>query len=340
MTLHARAAALRLVGRTGRPEVLLHAGQPKTGTTAIQAVILQQREALAANGFHVVHAGQGPDGAHHQLIYALSRERPDSGRIRLLRAEIAQARRATLLISSEAAMKAILHGAGDLLVDALRGLGARRVHLLFYMRSPFALANAIYAQRTSSLRAEGARFSDFVQAQNSGPLYRYDRILQLARRDGVRMTVYPYDAEARRGISADFFQRIGAKVATADEPRLNVSLGPVGLEAMRVIGSETEALPFELHWKLCQRLREIARSLSEDPLWGMDEQHERMLALADTRANAFAEAVWGCGWRKAIGEERRRLNVFDPRNREQQSLCDAMIAEMRKAKAEVLASAC
>lgn len=327
-----------MMRRTATPEVLLHAGQPKTGTTSIQAAILQQRAVLAAGGYHVVFAGQGPDGAHHQLIYALSGERPDNARLRLLSAEIAQARAATLLISSEAAMRVILDGEGDRLIEAVRSLGALRVNLSFYMRSPFGLANAIYAQRISALQAGGARFADFIQAQNSGPLYRYDRILQLASRRDVRLTVWPYDRAARGAVAANFLRRIGVKPAGLDEPRLNISLGPVGLEAMRVLGSETGPLSFELHRRLRDRLREIARSVEEDPFWGIDEQHERMLALADARADEFAYAVWGRGWRAVIGEERRKLNVYNPQNSQQKRLCEMTIAQMRDAKLELLKS--
>jgi hypothetical protein len=337
LAICARAAAKILLRRTGRPDVILHAGQHKTGTTTIQAVTMRRRADLAERGIHVLWSGQGIDGAHHSLIYRLTGQPSRRLSLRLLRIEMAQAFPRQVLISSEAAKEAVVGGRGARLIDALRAAGARRIRLLLYLRSPFALANAAFFEEISSLRGGGATFGEYLRARDKGCAHRYDRFLDLARREDVELVVRPYGEAARRSILSDFAAAIGVPLAASDEPRLNSSYGPVGLEAMRIIALETGPMPLEVQWRLRDRLREIARALGEDPFWGMDEAHERLLGQAERSTDEFARAVWGRGWRDAIGEEKRPRNVFDPQDVRQQDLFRETLARMRAVQAEELA---
>jgi hypothetical protein len=328
--------ATRWRDKTGQADVMLHAGEHKTGTTSIQSVIVRQRSRLARQGLFVLRSGQGTDGAHHRLIHTLIGQQPSRARMALLRAELAQAGRRPVLISSEAAKKAIVEGKGDELVDALRAAGASGVRILLWVRSPFGRANSSYSSQTSRLGLAGARFADFLRAHDAGPGYRYDRVLRLSERSDVELIVKPYSASARRSIVLDFADALGVTLGSENEPRHNASFGPIGLEAIRTIVEETG--PLSLNWRrrLSLPLRQIARSLGEDPFWGIEATAEAALATADSRTEEFALAVWGRSWREAIGEERRPLNVFDPGDPDHRAQLEAALAEMRSARTRVL----
>lgn len=331
------AAAARNWIRPGRGHkvILLHAGEHKTGTTSIQSMLVSERGTFARQGIHVLRAGQGQDGAHHSLIYTIQGQRHSRWMSILLRGELEQATLRTVLISSEASKEAIVGGDGNRLIDALRAAGAARVRLLLYVRSPFELANSAYSTKTSQLNLEGATFADFVKAQDAGPAYHYERFLELAMRDDVDLLVRPYGAAARSSIGRDFGEALSIELSCTNEPRLNTSLGPVGLEAMRIM--TTEMMPFSTARRrhLFAALRPVARSLNEQPFWGLDERTEAALGTADQRTEQFALAVWGRGWREVIGTRRRALNVFDPADEQQRILLERALTQMREVAAEL-----
>jgi hypothetical protein len=335
--LFAAAAARRAWGRPARPEILLHAGAHKTGTSSIQGVIIAERRSLARQGYHVARAGQGVDGAHHRLFFTLLGRWHSPLTVAMLRAELVTAPPRSILISSETVTKAVVEGDGARVIDALREAGAARVRLLLYVRSPFALASSSYSSRIGRLDLGGTTFDEYVREHDSGSVHRYDRFLELAQRDDVDLSVRPYSESARRSILQDFAKALGVDLRDAREPRRNASFGPIGLEAMRLIAAEFGPFRDDLRPHLWPPLRRIARSLGEQPFWGIDESREGELATADRRTDEFARAVWGRGWREAIGEERRPLNVFDPSDPAQQAALQAALREMRSACARILA---
>jgi len=308
----------------------------KTGTTSIQSILPSRRRALAAQGFHVLFAGQGTDGAHHRLVFALTGDEPSRSTIALLRAELAQAGPRAVLVSSEAVKEAVVNGRGAAIIDGLRRAGAGHIRLLLYLRSPFGLASSSYSSKTSRLELAGTTFAEFVRGFDAGPAFRYDHFLDLARDRDVELVVRPYDAAARRGILDDFARTLGVALDVPTEPRRNASFGPVGLEAMRIVAAEAGPLPRPMRMRLWGPLRKIAGALEEQPFCGVDAAMEAALATADRRTEAFAQAVWGRSWREVIGEERRPLNVFDPADGEQQARLDAVLSAMRAVSARLL----
>jgi hypothetical protein len=323
------ALPARLRGEARQPQLILHAGGHKTGTTSIQAMILNARGALAAQGVHVLRTGQGRNGAHHRLIAAFDGQPLGRLATKLLQAELRHAHPRKVLVSSELAKNVIVNGRGGRLLDGLRQAGVSRVQLLLYLRSPFGLANAAYSELTASLALGGASFAEFLSGHDTGPAYRYDQFLDLARRDDMDLIVRPYSEAVRRSVAADFAQAIGVDFGQAQEPRHNSSLGPVGLEALRRIAAECAEIDAGVQSRLAISLRAIAAALPEAPFWAIDAAHEAMLETADRRTDAFARVLWGTGWREAIGEERRPLNLFDPGDHGQQALLDSTLRRMR-----------
>ena len=323
----------RILGTTRRPEVVLHAGQHKTGSTSLQAFILRYRAELARHGVHVLRTAQSQAGDHHRLIRPASRGIRWKARQGLIGAEMVAAHPLRVLISSETAAEVILAGGGRQLIGELRAAGAGRISLLLYLRSPYALANASYSEVVSGLEFGGPTFPEFLRNWNETAYARYDRFLELAEGDDISLTVRPYHAEARRSMAADVLAALGVDFPFDEEPRLNASLGPVALEAIRHIAHELKPMARERRWLLSERLRAIGRTLAERPFWGMDAGHELLIADAEQRTDDFARAVWGKGWRDVIGEERRPVNSFDPADEDQKLLMEATLRTMRAAAA-------
>ena len=318
--------------RSGRrPELILHAGQHKTGTTSLQSFILRHRIALGENGVHVVRCGQSVAGDHHRLMMSNFDGLAGKVRLALLRAEAMNAYPSRLLISSETTAEAILAGRGHRIVDALRSAGTGTIKLLLYLRSPFALANATYSEIITGLEFGGPGFADYLRAWNVSAYERYDRFLELGARDDVELIVRPYDSEVRQSIARDLVEALNVWMPVDAEPRLNTSLGPIALEAVRIIARELDPMAPELRWLVSDRLREIGRTLAEKPFWGIDGWAEQMLADADRRTDEFARAVWGRGWRERVGEERRPLNMFDPTNGQHRDQLNVTLRTMRAA---------
>jgi hypothetical protein len=297
---------------------------------------MRARKRLRRQGLHVLRTGQGNNGAHHRLIDALVRGSSSCRTTRLLRFELAGARRRAVLVSSETAKRVVVEGDGHRLIDGFRSAGAARVRILLYLRSPFGGANAFYSELTGTLALNGASFDEFLKAHDLGPSYHYGRFLELAERDDVELLVRPYSRGARHDIISDFTGELGAKLGEIFEARHNSSFGPVGLEAMRQMAAETSAFDSRRREPLINGLRAVARSIPEMPFWGMDPEHEALLPTADRRTDEFAAALWGRGWREVVGEERRALNVFDPGDRRQQAQLECALDSMRGVRAKLL----
>jgi hypothetical protein len=323
--------------REQRTEIILHAGDHKTGTKTIQASILSARKRLAAQGVHVVRTGQGrADGGHHALVTALHDQTLGTLDARLLETEIARAFPGRALISSEKIKRIVVEGGGHRLLDALRAAGAGHIQILFYLRSPAGKANAHYSQTTAALQMSGLTFSEFLRSSESSQGYAFECLSDLARRDDVDLVVRPYSAAVRSSALSDFADAIGVDLSGTVEPRHNRSYGPVGIEAMRRLAAEIGPIEPGVRQRLRLRVNAVARALEEESYWGVDPQHRALLEDAERRTDAFAHTVWGRGWREVVGDEDRNLNVFDPANDVQRAALEQTLEEMRRIAKQVL----
>lgn len=284
----------------------------------------------------MVRTGQSIAGDHHRLILGRPGQLRSRARLALLRAEFAQAAGSRLLISSETATEVILAGGGHGLIDTLRAAGAGKVTLLLYLRSPVGLVNSSYSEVISGLEFGGPDFAEFLASWNETAYLRYDHFLELAERDDVVLQVRPYCAQARRSIVRDLLGALDLDLPVADEPRVNTSLGPAALAAIRLLSGELGAMPVEVRWRVATELRAIGRKLPEKPFWGMDAHHRRLIADFEHRTDVFARAVWGTGWQERIGDEQRPQNVYDPACRDQRQMVEATLPVMRAAAAEII----
>lgn len=331
------AAVPHWLSRSGaRPEVVLHAGQHKTGSTSLQTFIGRSRAQMAAQGVHIVRTGQSLAGDHHRLVLARPGALRTKARLALLRAEFAQAAASRLLISSETATELIHAGGGHGLIDLLRAAGAGKVTLLLYLRSPVELANSAYSEVISGLEFGNPDFAEFLASWNETAYLHYDHFLELAERGDVVLKVRSYGPRAQQSIVRDFLDTLDLDLPVDDEPRVNGSLGPAALEAIRLLSKELAPLPREVRWRVSERLRGIGRALPEQPFWGMDCGHRRLIADFEERTERFAQAVWGTGWKEQIGDEGRGRNVYDPACPDQGQLVETALQVMRAAATEII----
>jgi hypothetical protein len=288
-------------------ELILHAGQHKTGTTSIQAFLRDHRAALAGEGMYVPRTGMAHGGTHRPLVDDLLDPARRDGAIDQLRLELEAAQPGRVLISAERLKLHVVEGRGGDLIRTLRRLEPRVIKMIVYLRSPFALANAAYSQRTAALSLQGQSFAEHVHDLCGSSYFDYVRFLNLP----LELVVRPFSAEVRRGVLGDFLRALGIRLAGVEtEPRLNASFGPMSLEIMREFG------PAAAKWRPAfrQRAREAlaatAHAHPEEPLWAVDDEVRRMMSGPDALTESFAVAVWGRSWRDVIGDEDKPLNVY------------------------------
>jgi hypothetical protein len=323
-------------------DVILHAGQHKTGTTAVQAFLRDRRDDLAARGILVPRTGMALAGTHRPLVAATLGEGAGAPMLAGLAREFARSSCARAVISAEYAKTVAAQGRGGVMLDALRRAGAERVTIVLYLRAPFALANAAFAQGTAALQIGGATFPEHIMHLLARDYFNYANILRLAERADAALVVRPYGAAVRQGVIADLMRTLGTDdLAPATEERLNPSRGPLALEAARRLAVEFGTLPPEKRIAAMNAIAALAPP--EAPLWAVDEEAERRLAAADAATELVAQAAWGRPWREAIGDERRPLNTFatamaaDPEGAP--AAFRRLIAQMRAAARAAMAAA-
>lgn len=320
--------------------LFLHAGQHKTGSSAIQLVLRDAVARLGELGVFVPVRGMNGMGSHRPLIVALAKSGgvPDEA----MQEEWEAAARAGFgraLVSAEYVKKLVVEGGGGAILEGFRRLGASRISLVLYLRNPFELANSSYSQRTGALVNGGVTFRQHVGALLRDAYYEYGRILEVAAPPDVELTVLPYDAASRRGVNRHFFGALGLPTdwLPEQEARVNAAHGPMAVEAMRRMALELETIPAGARNGLRAAFAGVAERYPEPaPFWGVDDAARAALAPADARTDAFARAVWGRPWRERLPDEERPLNAYraDTAAREDRVIFGRMIRDMRACRGE------
>ncbi|OYV34417.1 MAG: hypothetical protein B7Z80_21270 [Rhodospirillales bacterium 20-64-7] len=211
--------------------LILHAGPPKTGTTAVQ-------EILAKSGDPSVfypRVGLWHDGAHHNLVFNFYQDfaRPEVERQdpQAMFAQIgAQARASTgnIVISSEAFGG---RDVGAFLRALLPHFGGMRLEteILLVCRDHFARAASLYNQYVKDETSAETREPGAVLIDNAEG-YTYQRLIEQFQASGFPVRVMNY--HPAQDFLPRFFERIGFAGATEiKNERHNVSLSIKGLIA-------------------------------------------------------------------------------------------------------------
>jgi hypothetical protein len=198
-----------------RPRLYIHIGHPKTGTTSIQTFLLENRDALRAEGILVPRAGV-VQGGHHGLTrnwYGV-RAREDRSELQLdaLMGEIRAERLPAAVISSEGFIQ-------ENPARLAERLGREcDITILYYIRRQDWVVESVYAQRVRS----------YIQLAVETPgemlpllMPRYLKVLTRYSQafDRSRIRVRPFEKEAFAGgaLLADFLTLLGADPARYPE---------------------------------------------------------------------------------------------------------------------------
>lgn len=297
------------------PDLYLHIGYPKTGTSSIQVFLRDNPEALSALGYYVPQVGQGKAGGHHTLVRTLvglpvapHQAVAESD----IRRELAAAGDKSVLISSEM-LTAILANPkhASTLFGKFRAAGLN-VILLVYARNQTQWINSSYSQSIKSFRLNGdfASFLDSVLTHQPG--YTYNKWLEIAPRHDAELRVRPFSKEVRDGgVVEDYCRTIGIPASTlAPFPRVNESAGPLMVETARRlmawVPGGAEALTFmqSTRSKLALDRQIQLMRIQDGSYCGLDEATAaRVEALFLPENDRFATAVWDSDWSTIFGRD-------------------------------------
>jgi hypothetical protein len=304
--------------------VILHAGQPKTGTSAIQMFLAANREPLARAGYFYPATGAHDKGNHGKLIRGIIGQ-PVPPRLvdrhERLKEEIANNKPHTLIVSAE-----FLAGCYRKPEQRTRIMEyfcplAPDICVIMYIRPDSDFLSSAYAQRVKTF-AESRSFRDYVMAVSKR---RYCDLLSLRNFPGTRAIFRPYDENVKRaGVVQDFVATSGLTAANLDmsaaDLRVNESIGPLAvalardtlrrIKSMGQIPTDTQcvALRTELFALMAQEPRESSFK-------GLDTNLLRKIEpLISHDRDEFAKEVWGKTWVEVFGSEEQRCqsNDFDP----------------------------
>ncbi|WP_319772458.1 hypothetical protein [Breoghania sp.] len=170
-------------------QIIIHGGMHKTGTSTLQALLGQNRQALAAAGIHYPDA---PGGNHWQFF---GDDAVHEGKPRAALEDARALGAETLLLSGEI-ISAKPAATLEMIVDAFDGAPIRFV---FAFRDPCHYLPSRWSQYCR--RRDSARFNDylaFVANHDSFIDGHYDRVIERAARHG-EVTAVSYD----RAVEAD-----------------------------------------------------------------------------------------------------------------------------------------
>lgn len=296
----------------------LHAGGHKTGTTALQFYLHQNRGALLQAGYLVPKGGMSGRGAHHKLVRSIAglpvpNDHQDC--VRQLKEEVYQTQAPHLIVSSEFIERLLMFpDKTSTLIELLEQLGYR-VHVVYYVRNQIQLLNSQYAQVSKSYALD-LPFERFIHGNIARKSRSFLTILSSLDSLKIDRTIRPYtDSVRKQGIARDFLEciELGGFSTGHKEVRTNESVGPVSVQAARL---SADAIPGGVRTlgqlqaaKCSQALRAALkkRRLVEQAYCGLtNDLAERIRHTYEADNEAFANQVWGNSWHDVFAEDDAR----------------------------------
>jgi hypothetical protein len=304
--------------------IFLHAGEPKTGTSAIQLLLHENREALEHFGYLVPKAGMSPSGNYAGLIEAILGQPVPPRRyahcVEAFRQEVNAHPADTVIVSAESLdYRFRSDEERERILSFLRDLGLATTVVIFIRPYAEALSSA-YSEQVKSFLYD-VTWRDFVVRRR-----RYFHLLKLAQLPEIQTIFRPYTAEVRRaGAAREFLRVIGLSEAALEclgpERRVNESVGPIAVAAAQEIRrriQQTGRQPTDRQRKAlkAELFRLIEQEAPEPPFYGVDAD---LLQEIDHRAaedrEKFAQAAWGKSWQAVFGSDQvaapKQYNAFD-----------------------------
>lgn len=285
------------------PRILLHVGQAKTGSTALQNFLDRNHEALAAQGVlfprSVLRRSNPADPSrtpgHLDLLGQLRR-----GEKSPLEDELAAhaGRIGTLVLSVEN----IFHHP-DSAAALGRWMAGARVELLAVLRDQISWAQALhYEQVMGGINCSTRPLGRFVEEGLASGIYAYDAMLERLAATLGAQAVHVLDYGALSGGTALIGRvldliRPGLDLDRSGmAARVNVSVHvPEAIEAMRRLNPLAALMPQERRFLFAREMRRLVaegveRGELADALLWMPDPQRRDLAQAAARANRAVAA--------------------------------------------------
>lgn len=309
--------------------LFLHAGPPKTGSTAIQRFFRDNAAIFRRQGLLRPVTGTAHRSHYHfDLVEAFQPHRGQHPLRTKLAAEIeAEGRPDRVFLSAEHFAAKLADAAYlDSLAGFCLGLGYR-LHVVAYVRPPAPLLNSLYTQSVKSWR-QVPDIDAFVRHEIGTGRHDYMRLFaKLRNRPDADLTLRPFSRSLlAEGITADLCNVMGLSASegklTADEEEANVSPGPMTVAAFerlrRRISRDMPSLQREqlspLTWPLVRAAG--AQGWNDTKYGGISVETERLIAEAFHDANRdLARLHWKCAWDDAFTAAEQaapRHNVFVP----------------------------
>lgn len=306
----------------------IHAGLPKTGSSAIQRFLNANREGLADRGLLVPEFGLGERGDHHEWMYLVGgikgydRRRAVQGLVRYL----LEQRHENILISTEFAYLLMRFGFAGKGYRALRRAGFDlRFHMFVRPQTDFAVS--AHPEFLRNLLVDQP-FPAFVQKNFLPFALDYGRIAKdLGKVSRGPVSVLPYHRAARQeGVWWPLLDSVGLPIAQADRHafalpgEVNPSLGPVGVMALTQALRRIDRRAIMKRWGLRRAVRRAVLRVTggfpaEAERYNPLRPEDRRLLWEQCRTlnDPFAQATWGQDWDDVFAEEfahRPRVQIY------------------------------
>jgi hypothetical protein len=296
--------------------LVIHAGAPKTATTFIQRGLHSNRDLLAANGVYLPETGRlelEPQAVcHHHLGWALLRPHAyrERGTWEALATELESVEQPVVLLSSEVFSRVACTTRGpEEVVEAARRI-CPNVTIVYFVRDQLALLNSLYGQRVKSLKFR-LTFDEHTRVYRGRKLLSYSSLLFPWHRSALAdLVALPFTGDRSEDPMRTLLSAAGIElpgdaelVHTSDDA--NASLGPVGLEAARLLACFLEGTfgDFDAEEPAAKRLYRLSSSRAraagwcDEPFWGWTPQTAANTAEYYAASNDdFARQVWGTDW--------------------------------------------
>lgn len=326
---------------------MVHAGTPKTATTAIQRGLFTNRDLLRRHGVYVPESGRlelEPHAlAHHHLVWqsiSPGRFSRRQGGWEEVAREIADVDAETVLLSAEGFWNLVCV-APDWFEERLTML-SDDITVVVFVREQLSLLNSLYGQRIKMFK-----LTEPFRPWTEENLYRTDLDLQFRRwydHDRIKLRAVPFtgsgtDDPLAAMLAAGGIEVPAGRLRPATE-LTNPSLGPLGVEAFQVAtrylyGRFPRFKPTSMAGRKLHRWagpQAIQRGWGEDRFWAFDPAFAADVAGRLEESNQrFAEHVWGGHWPFSWPLDRPRtmvsLDDLDPAGTEQVSRFVMAVAE-------------
>jgi|SRR6267142_393875 len=291
----------------GKRICYIHAGPHKSGTTAIQCFLQENRPELLKHGYFVPESGT-VHGGHHALARKLCgqavpdhQQSVDAAFVQMLYSTPCNA----VVISSEHLEELLKNAASaKVFFNRIRELNLEP-KLILFPRNQSQLLNSRYAQVVQGFRRSES-FEAFVRAEIHHPTFRYAQLIEFADGFGAELIARPFTSDtAAHGVVPEFLRTVGLDPSRFGNTRIsrNRAAGPFAVSAARGVLRSIAISGQQLTWLQGERCKKrLAAYLEQNGLadtgyCGLTTAVARHIEKEWQAANdVFAQRVWKKSW--------------------------------------------